>query len=193
MRYRRMTTTRVPRASILAAAIVLAVAAWSDVSPTRAATANTATDKRILADIQSRILDARAGFFLDVEIDIVKGDVMLTGHVREAQTKTRAAALIRSVSGVSTVVNEIRSERPPTLSRRSDQLETERRISAALYRIFRKRLPAIAIRVVGDTAYIFGETSSQWVHSQVFKAVKKVKGVGRIVDHLHIAQSTRER
>lgn len=176
-----------------AAAILAVGALWADITPIQAATTKTGGDMQILAEINSRVLDARAGYFLRIEIDIVKGDVLLTGRVGNPREKTRAAALIRSVPGVDAVVNEIRTGKPETLSRSMDQAETEKRISTALYRAFRKNLPMVVWRVAGGTAYIFGETSSQWVHGRVFTTVKRVKGVERIVDHLRIAQKTRNR
>ena len=182
-----------PFATLFAVTLLAACAMPVAGSSAHAATASSESDRRILAEIHSRILDARAGFFLDIEIDIVNGDVLLTGRVPDPQVKTRAAALVRSVRGVGTVINEIRTERPTSVTSKADQLETERRISVALYRTFRKTLPAITWRVVGDTAYIFGATPSQWVHGRVFATVRQVKGVANIVDHLRIAQDTGKR
>jgi osmotically-inducible protein OsmY len=175
------------------AAILAASAVLADIPPVQAATTKTGGDMQILAESNSRVLDAQAGYFLGIEIDIVKGDVLLTGRVGDPQEKTRAAALIRSVPGVGAVVNEIRTGKPETLSRSVEQAETEKRISTALYRAFRKTLPTVVWRVAGGTAYIFGETSSQWVHGRVFTTVKRVKGVERIIDHLRIAQKTGNR
>lgn len=189
----RTRTTSIRRAMTFAAAILAVGALWADITPIQAATTKTGGDMQILAEINSRVLDARAGYFLRIEIDIVKGDVLLTGRVGNPREKTRAAALIRSVPGVDAVINEIRTGKPETLSRSMDQAETEKRISTALYRAFRKNLPMVVWRVAGGTAYIFGETSSQWVHGRVFTTVKRVKGVERIVDHLRIAQKTRNR
>lgn len=190
---RRTIVKASPRSILLAAALLSAIAAPGTWSLVRAATASSESDTRILAEIHSRILDARAGYFLDIEIDIINGDVLLTGRVDDPQVRTRAAALVRSVRGVGTVINEIRTEVPTTLPGKAAEIETERRISNALYRTFRKTLPAITWRVVGDTAYIFGATPSQWVHSRLFSAVKQVKGVANIVDHLRIAQDAGKR
>ena len=153
-----------------------------------AATANTETDAQILAEINSRVLDARAGYFIGIQIDLVGGEILLTGRVEKPQHKTRAAALIRSVPGVRSVLNEIRTGKPLSLSRRADQARTEKRIEKALHRAFRTTLPAVTWRVAENTTYIFGETSSQWAHARVFATVKDVKGVDRIVDHLRITQ-----
>jgi osmotically-inducible protein OsmY len=176
------------KGGLLAIAVLAMSLLCDEFWPARAATAKTDGDVRILAEINSRILDARAGYFIDIDIDIVKGDVLLTGHVREPREKMRAAALVRSVPGVGSVVNAIRAGRPTTLRGKSDQAETEKRISEALYRAFHKPLPGVAWRVVNGTAYVFGETSSQWVHGRVFTIIRRVEGVGRIVDHLRIAQ-----
>lgn len=182
-----MAATR--KVAIFLAAIVLVPGVmWGGATTGRAATAKSDSDVRILAEINSRILDARAGYFFDIEIDIVKGDVLLTGRVGETHAKARAAALVRSVPGVGSVINEIRTGQPTTLRGKANEADLEQRVSDALYRAFRKTLPGVAWRVVGDTAYIFGESSSEWVHSRVFTTVKRVKGIGRIVDHLRIAQ-----
>ncbi len=158
-----------------------------------AATARSAGDAQILAEINSRVLDARAGYFIGIQIDIVGGAVLLTGRVEEPRYRTRAAALVRSVRGVSSVVNEIRIGKPLSLSRRADQAQIEERIGTALHRAFRTTLPAVTWRVAENTTYVFGETSSQWAHARVFATVKAVKGVERVVDHLRITQGAEKR
>jgi len=158
-----------------------------------AATARSAGDAQILAEINSRVLDARAGYFIGIQIDIVGGAVLLTGRVAAPQHKTRAAALVRSVRGVGSVLNKIRIGKPMALSRRADQARVEERIGTALHRAFRTTLPAVTWRVAENTTYIFGETSSQWAHARIFATVKRVKGVERIVDHLRITQGADKR
>jgi len=163
---------------------------YATFAPARAAPTETDADSRIVAEINSRVLDASAGYFIDIEIDILKGDVLLTGYVMDPREKARAAALVRSVPGVGSVINEIRTGRPVTLHGKAEQAETEKRIAAALRRAFQKPPAGVAWRALGRTAYIFGETSSQWVHGRVFAVVRRVQGIERIVDHLRIAEKT---
>lgn len=179
-------------ACVGAAVYFLAILA-AGLQTTAAATASTESDAQILAEINSRVLDAHAGYFTGIRIDIVRGDILLTGRVEKPQYKTRAAALVRSVRGVGSVLNEIRTGKPLSLSHRADEARIENRIAIALHRAFRTTLPTVTWRVAEGTTYIFGETSSQWAHARVFATVKRVKGVERIVDHLRIALTTEKR
>jgi osmotically-inducible protein OsmY len=136
--------------------------------------------------VASRMLDARAGFFADVWIDVIGGDALLTGRVKTLQDKARASALVRSVPGVQTVINEIHVGASDDMKRIAEDLLLERQVRAAMQEAFATRLPALNWRAMDGIVYVFGQAKTEWEHNRALAVVKQVQGVAQVVDHLRI-------
>ena len=135
------------------------------------------------------MLDARAVFFSDIDVDAVAGDILLTGRVKTRQDKIRAAALVRSVLGVETVVNEIRVRKNSHIDTISNDLDINKRIGQALRTVFRKRMPHMAWRANEGVVYVFGRAKSEWEHNRALAVIRKTPKIKDIVDHLRIVRN----
>ena len=145
------------------------------------------SDSQLKRSIEGRMLDARAVFFADIDIDVIEGNVLLTGHVRDPKDKARAAALVRSVPGTHTVVNEINVGKPSTMQQAAADLGVDRRIKTALYKAFgKKKMPKLSWRSIDGTVYVFGRARSEWEHNRALAVIKKTADVKTVVDHLSI-------
>ncbi|MCG8544488.1 MAG: BON domain-containing protein [Alphaproteobacteria bacterium] len=152
------------------------------------------SDSQLKRSIEGRMLDARAVFFADIDIDVIEGDVLLTGHVRDPKDKARAAALVRSVPGTHTVVNEINIGKPSTIQQAASDLDRDRRIKTALYKAFgKKKMPLLRWRSVDGVVYVFGHARTEWEHNRALAVIKKTKDVKTVVDHLSIVANANAR
>jgi osmotically-inducible protein OsmY len=133
-----------------------------------------------------RMLDARAGFFADVELDIIGGDALLTGRVATVPDKARATALVRSVPGVQTVTNEIQVGALGDVKRITGDLLLERQIRKEMRGVFGARMPRLNWRATNGVVYVFGHAASEWEHNRALAIAKQTKGTARVVDHLRI-------
>jgi osmotically-inducible protein OsmY len=136
--------------------------------------------------VATRMLDARAGFLADIQFDVIGGDALLTGRVKTLQDKARASALVRSVPGVQTVINEIHVGASDDMKRIAGDLLLERQVRTAMLDAFAARLPALNWRATDGIVYVFGQAKTEWEHNRALAVVKQVQGVAQVVDHLRI-------
>lgn len=146
-------------------------------------------DRVLLQQIKTRMLDARARFYADISIDVIGGDVLISGRVSDPKDKRRASALVRSVPGVQTVINEIHVGRNATMRQAIDDLNLERQIKASLVRVFGNRIPRLSYRVTDGVVYVFGHANSEWEHNRSLAVVKQVKGIKKVIDRLRIVRN----
>jgi osmotically-inducible protein OsmY len=173
------TAIRLLTALLLSAAYATSAAAQN-------APSAPVSDEALKQAVIGRMLDARAAFFADIQLDVVGGDALLTGRVRSLPDKARASALVRSVPGVQTVINEIQVGGLDDPKRITADLLIERQISGAMHEAFGARLPRLAWRVTNGVAYVFGQARTEWEHNRALALAKQTQGVAQVVDHLRI-------
>jgi osmotically-inducible protein OsmY len=161
------------------AAVLLGGAGLSDA-------ADPPPDGALRQSAASRMLDARAGFFADIQLDVIGGDALLTGRVKTLQDKARASALVRSVPGVQTVINEIHVGSSDDMKRIAQDLLLERQIRTAMLEAFAGRLPSLNWRATDGIVYVFGQARTEWEHNRALAVVRQAQGVAKVVDHLRI-------
>jgi osmotically-inducible protein OsmY len=147
------------------------------------------TDGALKQAVISRILDARAAFFADIQLDVIGGDALLTGRVATLQDKARASALVRSVPGIQTVINEIHVGAADDVKRIAGDLLIERQIRAAMHDVFGAQLPKLNWHVTNGIVYVFGQAKSEWEHNRALAVIKQTQGIATVVDHLKIASN----
>jgi osmotically-inducible protein OsmY len=179
---------RLTIAAFLTGAFLAAGAAVAAPTPGAAQTAADAKpdDENLRQSVIGRMLDARAGFFADIRVDIIEGDALLTGRVAAVSDKARATALVRSVPGVQTVTNEIHVGALDNVRRITNDLLLERQIRKAMQGVFGARMPRLNWRATNGVIYVFGQAKSEWEHNRALAIVSQTKGIARVVDHLRI-------
>lgn len=190
-------TVRKPRrarAAVVAFAAALSVAA-SSIGNNSSGAAQTTGDQQPSDDglrqaVIGRILDARAGFFADIHLDIIGGDALLTGRVATVQDKARATALVRSVPGIQTVTNVIHVGAVDDIKRVTSDLLLERQIRKEMREAFGTQMPPLNWRVTNGIVYVFGHARTEWEHNRALAVAKQSKGVIQVVDHLRITSGS---
>lgn len=173
---------------LLAVTLLNAAALAPSAPPAAGQSARRIDDAQVKRSIAGRILDARASFFSDIEVDVVAGDILLTGRVGSPQDKLRAVALVRSVSGVRKVVNEIRVGKNGDIESMANDLDIEKRVGQALRAFFKKEMPRVAWRASDGVVHIFGRARSKWERKITLAVIRKTPGIKKIVDHLRIVR-----
>jgi osmotically-inducible protein OsmY len=167
---------------IVAAALLAAYAA----AAAQTAAKGQPADENLKQSVMGRVFDAHAGFFADVQLDIIDGDALLTGRVATVQDKARATALVRSVPGVQTVINAIHVGALDNLKQISSDLLLQRRIRKEMRAAFGNRMPRASWRATDGVVYVFGHAATEWEHNRALAVIKQVSGVGRVVDYLRL-------
>jgi osmotically-inducible protein OsmY len=170
-------------AGLLVAAAMLAAHGSGAAQP---GTGEQPSDDVLKQSVIDRVVDARAAFFADIQLDIIDGDALLTGRVATIQDKARATALVRSVPGVQTVINEISVGKVEDIRRISEDLLLERQIRKEIRAIFGAQMPRLNWRATAGVVYVFGHARTEWEHNRALAVIKQVTGVNRVVDYLRI-------
>ena len=173
---------------LFSAALLLAGAAHAS-GAAQTSAAEPPSDRALKQSVISRILDARAAFFADIQLDIIGGDALLTGRVASLQDKARASALVRSVPGIQTVINEIHVGATDDIKRIAGDLLIERNIRKAMHDVFGPQLPDLNWRVTNGVVYVFGRARSEWEHNKALTVIKQTQGIAQVVDHLKAASN----
>ncbi len=190
-RHRISAARRGPRIPRRTAGLLIAVAMLAAQSSGAAQTTgqDQPSDDVLKQSVIDRIIDARAAFFADIQLDIIDGDALLTGRVATVQDKARATALVRSVPGVLTVINEISVGTVDDIRHVSEDLLLERQIRKEMRSTFGAQMPRLNWRATSGVVYVFGHAGTEWEHNRALAIIKQVPGVNRVVDFLRITGS----
>ncbi len=190
-RHRISAARRGPRIPRRTAGLLIAVAMLAAQSSGAAQTTgqDQPSDDVLKQSVIDRIIDARAAFFADIQLDIIDGDALLTGRVATVQDKARATALVRSVPGVLTVINEINVGTVDDIRHVSEDLLLERQIRKEMRSTFGAQMPRLNWRATSGVVYVFGHAGTEWEHNRALAIIKQVPGVNRVVDFLRITGS----
>ena len=71
-------------------------------------------DNAIHAAVTAKLTGARFSNLLNVDVNVTNGVVTLAGEVPNAQVKAEAEQEVRSVSGVTRVINNLQVKAPPS-------------------------------------------------------------------------------
>lgn len=93
-------------ATLIACTSLLSVAACSATRTQRAA-GEQVDDAALLTSVKSALASNSVSNAADINVDVYRGDVKLSGFVDSAKDKSQAAAVARDVDGVKSVQNDI--------------------------------------------------------------------------------------
>ncbi len=97
--------TQAPRAVSLL--VILLVVAAGCRSMTGRSTGQYVDDKKITAEVKTKLAAEKLGTLTRVDVDTNQGTVYLTGTVENPDIKQRATEIAQQVSGVRQVVNNL--------------------------------------------------------------------------------------
>ena len=108
--------------------------------------------------------------------------VLLSGEVLDEPMRTRAMELVRRVSNIRKIHNELVVAKPSTLSRRSKDTWITTKIKTRLFSIKRKDFDPSRVKVVTErgTVYLMGLVTREEA-SDVVDLVRNIKGVHKVV------------
>ena len=93
-------------AALIAGTVVLGMAACSS-TRTQRAPGEQVDDATILTSVKSQLVSDKVTDAGDINVDVNRGVVKLSGFVDNAEQKSKAAAVARKVDGVQSVQNDI--------------------------------------------------------------------------------------
>ena len=141
------------------------------------------SDGMIDVSINKEFLNHNVNMFINVEIEVVEGRVLLTGSVKKPKHRLDAVKLAWKILGVREVINEIDVTKKGGIK----QYLTDVRIKTQIrYKVITdKEISSINynFEVVNGNLYIIGISNNKKELKKVVKHANNIKGVLKVVSH----------
>ena len=141
------------------------------------------SDGMIDASINKEFLNHNVNMFLNVEIEVVEGRVLLTGSVKKPIHRLDAVKLAWKILGVREVINEIDVTKKGGIKQYLTDVKIKTQIR---YKIIKdKEISSINynFEVVNGNLYIIGISNNKKELKKVVKHANNIKGVLKVVSH----------
>tara|TARA_E500000318_G_scaffold54790_1_gene51020 strand:+ start:52 stop:714 length:663 start_codon:yes stop_codon:yes gene_type:complete len=144
------------------------------------------SDTAITAEIWQKFLAQDESLFLNIEIEVVEGEVLLAGEVKSAADELEAVKLTWQVGGVRSVLNEISVGEGASFMDNANDLLITTRIKTAL--MFDTDVFAInySIETVKGTVHLMGIAQDDLERNRVIAHARDTSYVRRVVSHIRL-------
>jgi len=141
------------------------------------------SDGMIDASINKEFLNHNVNMFINVEIEVVEGRVLLTGSVKKPKHRLDAVKLAWKILGVREVINEIDVTKKGGIKQYITDVKIKTQIRYKV--ITDKEISSINynFEVVNGNLYIIGISNNKKELKKVVKHANNIKGVLKVVSH----------
>ena len=145
------------------------------------------TDVGLKIDINAKLLSNKyRDLFLDVNTNVYENRVMLTGSVETGSQKRRATLLVRSIKGVTKVINELQVTGDGTLTETANDLWIETKLKARLVGADGVSSINYRWRSVNGVVYFIGVAQNRRELAEVVRLARAMSHVNKVVTHVRI-------
>ncbi len=141
-------------------------------------------DASIKINIAAKFLNNGDGLFVDINVTVLEGRILLTGLVDSQEVRIDAVRLVWEVEGVREVINEIQVGNRDTLKEYANDLWINTQAKALATKTIGFRAIAYNFETIKGKVYIAGITSRPEQLDAVIEVVKNIKGVKEIVNYV---------
>ena len=141
------------------------------------------SDGMIDVSINKEFLNHNVNMFINVEIEVVEGRVLLTGSVKNPKHRLDAVKLAWKILGVREVINEIDVTKKGGIKQYLTDVKIKTQIRYKV--ITDKEISSINynFEVVNGNLYIIGISNNKKELKKVVKHANNIKGVLKVVSH----------
>ena len=150
---------------------------------------STIDDATIKIMVSGKLLKEEKNLFLDIDVKVTEGRVLLTGIVQKQESRISAVKKTWEVEGVKEVINEIDIGDKATLKEYANDVWITTQIKTLATKNIGLRALAYNYETIKGKVYIAGITSREEQLDTLIKIIKSVKGVKEIVNYVIIKDS----
>jgi osmotically-inducible protein OsmY len=143
-------------------------------------------DGAITADVKARLLDAKGVPSGDVNVEVYKGVVLLSGFVTDNAAKAGAETAAKGAKGVVKVHNAITVHPKTSIGSKIDDTALVGKVKAALIDAKDVDAGAINCEARDGIVQLGGFVSGKGAKDRALAVAKGVKGVTRVDDALYV-------
>jgi hyperosmotically inducible protein len=173
-------------ASVIACAALLSVAACSATRTQRAA-GEQVDDAALLTSVKSALASQSVSNAADINVDVYRGDVKLSGFVDTAKDRSRAAEVARDVDGVKSVQNDIAVHgESSSVGEVIDDSVLTAKVKAALIADSDTKAHQINVETKAGVVQLSGFVDSASAKSSATSVARSVTGVKDVKNELSV-------
>ena len=148
---------------------------------------NIATDTRIKAEITTNVVEKMGSDVISINSDVYEQEVMLTGIVENTSQRDDAAAIVRTVSGVKHLYNEIliksdMEQEQGAVEKWVDDTIIETKINAQLLDAKGVNVTNFRYRSVAGHVFLFGRALSAPENAKATEIARGIENVRSVVN-----------
>jgi len=151
------------------------------------------SDGMIDAAVNKELINHDINMFLNVEIEVVEGRVLLTGSVKKAKYRMDAIKLAWKVLGVREVINEIEVTNKGGIIRYLNDVKIKTQIRYKIIADKKIRSINYNFESVNGTLYVIGIAQNKKELKRVVKHSNDIKGVIKVVSHVIMKDDPRRK
>ena len=151
------------------------------------------SDGMIDAAINKELINHDINMFLNVEIEVVEGRVLLTGSVKKAKYRMDAIKLAWKVLGVREVTNEIEVTNKGGIIRYLNDVKIKTQIRYKIIADKKIRSINYNFESVNGTLYVIGIAQNKKELKRVVNHSNDIKGVIKVVSHVMMKDDPRRK
>ena len=151
------------------------------------------SDGMIDAAVNKELINHDINMFLNVEIEVVEGRVLLTGSVKKTKYRMDAIKLAWKVLGVREVINEIEVTNKGGIIRYLNDVKIKTQIRYKIIADKKIRSINYNFESVNGTLYVIGIAQNKKELKRVVKHSNDIKGVIKVVSHVMMKDDPRRK
>jgi hyperosmotically inducible protein len=168
-------------ASLAAAALLLSAPAMAQKSA-----GNMIDDGAIVTQVKASLLAEKGVPSNDVNVEVYKGVVLLSGFVKTQAEKDAAGKVAKNTAGVQSVRNEIAIHPATSVGTKLDDTMLVSKVKAALVDASDVKSGQINVEARGGIVQLGGFVTGQKMRDRAIAVAKGVEGVKRVDDALFV-------
>ena len=151
------------------------------------------SDGMIDATVNKEFINHDINMFINVEIEVVEGRVLLTGSVKKAKYRMDAIKLAWKVLGVREVINEIEVTNKGGIIRYLNDVKIKTQIRYKIIADKKIRSINYNFESVNGTLYVIGIAQNKKELKRVVNHSNDIKGVIKVVSHVMMKDDPRRK
>ena len=141
-------------------------------------------DATIKVNIAAKFLNAGSNMFVEINTTVLEGRVLLTGLVKNQETRIEAVRLVWEINGVNEVINELEIGNRDTLKDYATDLWINTQARAVSAKIVGLRVVGYNFETINGKVYVAGITNKPEQLESLIQSLKTIKGVKEIVNYV---------
>ena len=148
----------------------------------------TIDDATIKVKISTKFLQSENNLFLNINIEVTEGRVLLTGIVQKQEIRIDAIRKVWEVNGVREVINEIEIGDKSTIKEYANDVWITTQVKTLAAKNVGWRALAYNFETIKGKVYIAGITSHKEQLDILVESIETIKGVNEIVNYVVIKE-----